>query len=92
MREERGERLAFSSDFAEGTKWTCVLLMALLGQISLAAVHLNEARAQIAAMVIFTASVILVIGLLAAHEAPFQPPLGISSDPIAKILDIVPNE
>lgn len=91
VREARGERLTFSSDFAEGTKWSCVLFMALLGQISLAAVHLKEMRAQVAAMVIFTASVILVIGLLAAHEAPFQPPLGVSPDPIAKILNLIPD-
>ena len=65
--------------------------MALMAQISLAAVHLDEARAQIAAMVIFTASVVLVIGLIAIHEGPFQPPLGIRPAPIAKLLDIVPD-
>jgi hypothetical protein len=66
-------------------------LMALMAQISLAAVHLDEARAQIAATVIFTASIILVIGLIAAHEGPFQPPLGITPAPIAKVLDLVPD-
>ncbi|MGH6852512.1 MAG: hypothetical protein ACREDJ_04795, partial [Methylocella sp.] len=91
IREARGERLALSSDFSENFKWTGVLLMAVMGQISLAAVHLDAARAQIAAMVIFTASIILVIGLLAAHEGPFHPPLGISPAPIAKVLDIVPD-
>jgi hypothetical protein len=91
VREARNDRLAFSSDFGEGPKWACVLLMALLGQISVATVHLNEARAQAAAMVIFTTSIILVIGLLASHEAPFQPPLGVSPDPIARILDLVPD-
>jgi hypothetical protein len=39
-----------------------------MAQISLAAVHLDEARAQFAAMVIFTTSIVLVIGLIAAHE------------------------
>jgi hypothetical protein len=29
--------------------------------------------------------------LIAAHEGPFQPPLGISPAPIAKLLDIVPD-
>jgi hypothetical protein len=42
-------------------------------------------------MVIFTTSIILVIGLLASHEASFQPPLGVSPDPIARILDLVPD-
>jgi hypothetical protein len=91
VREARGDRLALSSDFSESAKWTCVLLMAVMAQISVAAVHLNEARAQIAAMVIFTASNVLVIGLIASHEGPFQPPLGIPPAPIAKLLDIVPD-
>ncbi|MGH6844599.1 MAG: hypothetical protein ACRECU_07745 [Methylocella sp.] len=91
VRDARSDRLAFSSDFSENFKWTCVLLMAFMAQISLAAVHLDEARAQIAAMFIFTASIVLVIGLIAAHEGPFQPPLGISPAPIAKLLDIVPD-
>lgn len=91
VREARATRIALSSDFAEGTKWMCVLFMALMAQISVAAVHLNEARAQFAAIAIFTTSIILVIGLLAAHEAPFHPPLGISPDPIAKLLDTIPN-
>ncbi len=91
VREARGNRLAVSSDFSENFKWASVLLMALMAQISVAAVHLDSARAQVAAMVIFTASIVLVIGLIAAHEGPFQPPLGISPAPIAKVLDIVPD-
>jgi hypothetical protein len=91
IREARSDRLAFSSDFSENFKWSCVLLMAMMAQVSVAAVHLDEERAQIAAMVIFTASIVLVIGLIAAHEGPFHPPLGISPAPIAKVLDIVPD-
>ncbi len=91
VREARSDRLAFASDFSENFKWSCVLLMALMAQISVAAVHLDEARAQVAAMVIFTTSIVLVIGLIAAHEGPFQPPLGIRPAPIAKLLDIVPD-
>lgn len=91
VREARIERLTLSSDFTESDKWACVLLMALMAQISVASVHLNEARAQFAAMVIFTASTIVVIGLIAAHERPFLSPLGVTSDPIAALLDIVPS-
>jgi hypothetical protein len=91
VREARSDRLAFASDFSENFKWSCVLLMALMAQISLAAVHLDDARAQFAAMVIFTTSVVLVIGLIAIHEGPFRPPVGISPAPIAKLLDIVPD-
>jgi hypothetical protein len=89
IREARIERLTLSSDYTESHKWACVLLMALMAQISVSAVHLNEARAQFAAIVIFTASIILVIGLIRANEGPFQS-RGVSSDPIAALLDIVP--
>jgi Protein of unknown function (DUF4239) len=91
IREARIERLTLSSDYTESDKWICVLLMALMAQISVASVHLNEARAQFAAMVIFTASTIVVIGLIAAHERPFLSPLGVSSDSIAALLYIVPS-
>jgi hypothetical protein len=66
-------------------------LMAVMAQISVAVVQLDEVRAQIAAMVIFTASIVLVVGMIATHEGPFRPPLGIRPAPIAKLLDIVPD-
>jgi hypothetical protein len=91
VREARSDRLAFSSDFSENFKWSCVLLMAVMAQISVAVVQLDEVRAQIAAMAIFTASIVLVVGMIATHEGPFRPPLGIRPAPIAKLLDIVPD-
>jgi len=89
IREARIERLALSSDYTESDKWACVLLIALMAQISVSAVHLNEARAQFAAIVVLTASIILVIGLIRENEGPFQS-RGVSSDPIAALLDIIP--
>ncbi|MGQ0444998.1 MAG: bestrophin-like domain [Beijerinckiaceae bacterium] len=91
IREARGNRLALSSDLSEEFEWACVLLMAVMAQISIAAVHLDAVRAQIAAMAIFIVSVIIVIGLIAVHEIPFRPPLGISPAPLAKLLDLVPD-
>jgi hypothetical protein len=91
VREARGERLTLSADYSENQKWACVLLFALMGQVSLAAVHLDRARPQIAAMVIFTVGIVTVIGLVAAHELPFSPPLVVSPEPLAELLKIVPD-
>src|ERR1700731_4802374 len=88
IREARIDRLALSLDTSESDKWACVLLMTLMAQIGVASVHLNGARAQFAATMIFTTSTVLVIGPIAACEGPFQPPLSVSSDPIANLLDI----
>src|ERR1019366_565447 len=91
VREARGERLTLSADYSENQKWACGLLFALMGQVSLAAVHLDRARPQIAAMVIFTVGIVTVIGLVAAHELPFSPPLVVSPEPLAELLKIVPD-
>jgi hypothetical protein len=66
--------------------------MGLMAQISIAAVHLSQPRAQLAAMVIFTTSIVIAPGLIAAYEGPFQPPLGISPAPIARLLAIVSDQ
>lgn len=86
IRAARNTRLALSRDASEDVKWISVLVLAVMTQVSVALVHLERARPQIAAQAVLTVSVIVVIGLLAAHEQPFAPPLGISSDPIADVL------
>jgi Protein of unknown function (DUF4239) len=91
IREARGERLRLSGDYSEGFKWAGVLLLGLIAQVSIAAVHLERARPQIAAMVIFTSGVVVLLGLIAAHELPFGPPLSISPEPLAKLLKIIKN-
>lgn len=89
VQSARAARLVLSAPFSETTKWACVLLLALAGQISIALLHLDKRRPHIASMVILTSSIVLIIGLVAANEGPFQPPVYVSSDPIAKIRDVV---
>jgi nitrate reductase gamma subunit len=92
IRDARYERLLVSADFSESFKWMSVLVIALTGQISCAVVHLERARPQIAAMVIFTTGVVIVLGLIASHEFPFSSALAVSPEPIAYVLKIVPND
>jgi hypothetical protein len=89
IREARAERLALSSDYSENFKWAGVLLLALIAQVSIAAVHLEKPRPQIAALFIFTSGVVVLLGLIAAHELPFGPPLSISPEPLVKLLRII---
>lgn len=87
----RADRLVLSAPYSESIKWACVLVLALTGQISIAMLHLDRPRPHLAAMVIFTSSLVLIIALIAANEGPFQPPLYISSDPIARVLEVMPK-
>jgi Protein of unknown function (DUF4239) len=91
VRTARNTRLALSQDHSEDVKWLSVLILAVMTQVSVALVHLERARPQVAAIAVLTISLIVVIGLLASHELPFAPPLGVSSAPIADVLGAIPS-
>jgi Protein of unknown function (DUF4239) len=91
IREARSDRIKLSTDNSENLKWISVLFLTVIGQISIAAVHLDRIRPQIAALTIFTSAVVVLLCLIASHELPFTPPLSISSEPIARLLTIVPE-
>jgi hypothetical protein len=91
IRSARNSRIALAGDASEGSKWASVLVLAVMSQVSVAVAHLEKIHAQIAAIAILTVSLIVVIGILAAYELPFAPPLGVSPSPIAHVLDVVPR-
>ncbi len=91
IRSARNARLALSRDESEDVKWFSVLAIAVMTQISVALVHFERVRPQIAAQAVLTGSIIVVIGLLAAHELPFASPIAVSPDPIAHVLGVVPG-
>jgi hypothetical protein len=75
IRAAREDRVVLSNDRTMVTKWMAVLLLALITQIAIAAVHLERPRPQLAALLIFTIAAVSILGLLAVHEAPFEPPI-----------------
>lgn len=89
VRAARNERLHLAGDSSENLKWKLVLVMAVMCQVTVAVVHLELIRPQIAALTIWTVSLIAVIGLLAAYELPFTPPFSIAPTPIANVLRLV---
>ena len=91
VQSARATRLVLSAPFSEATMWACVLILALAGQISFALLHLDRRRPHFAAMAILTSSLVVIMGLIAANEGPFQPPLYVSSAPIARINALVPK-
>ena len=90
IRAAHEERIVLSSDRTVGSKWAAVLLLALITQIAIAAVHLESSRPQAAALAIFTLAAVLILGLLAVHESPFDPPVFIPPGPIVEVLRQVP--
>ena len=90
IRAAHEDRVVLGNDRTMVTKWAAVLLLALLTQIAIAAVHLETPRPQAAALVIFTFAAVSILGLLAVHEAPFEPPIFVPPGPIIDVLQEVP--
>ena len=90
VRAAHEDRVVLSNDRTVVTKWIAVLLLALITQLSIAVVHLEKPRPQAAALVIFTLAAVSILGLLAVHEAPFEPPVFVPPGPIADVLKQVP--
>jgi len=84
------DRIELSGDHTVPTKWMAVLLLAVITQMAIAIVHLDRPRPQAAALFIFTLAAVSVLGLLAVHEAPFEPPIFVPPGPIIDVLRHVP--
>jgi hypothetical protein len=67
----RSERLALASDTTSAIKWEIVLILGIMTQISIGVVHLQRRNAQVAALVVFSVSAVIALGLIGLQEYPF---------------------
>jgi hypothetical protein len=92
LRSARDDRLSMSGDRTDRTKWAAVLILALITQTAIGIVHLERPKAQLAALSIFSAAVVITLGLIAIRERPFDGPLRFSSDPVQEASRIMAGE
>lgn len=90
VRSARAERLALSITFTDEVKWLAVLILAIMTQVALAVVHLDNWRPQATALTIFSVAAVSTIALVAVFEGPFEPPFFVGPEPIRKVLTDVP--
>ena len=86
VRDARADRLSLASDRTNDVKWATVLILGVLTQISLAFVHLERPRAQVAAIGLFSVTAIVALGLIGLQEQPFDGALRVSSAPLQEVL------
>jgi len=91
IRAAHEDRLVLSADRTVPTKWAAVLILAVITQVAIALVHLDKPRPQAAALFVFTLAAVSVLGLLAVHESPFEPPVFVPPGPILDVLRQVPK-
>jgi hypothetical protein len=82
----RSDRIALNSRQTDEIKWWAVLLLGLITQLSIGMVHLDRARAHIAAVAVFALAAIVALGTIAVQEAPFDGPLRIPPEPLQRVL------
>jgi hypothetical protein len=85
----RSDRIALNSRQTDEIKWWAVLLLGLITQLSIGMVHLDRARAHIAAVAVFALAAIVALGTIAVQEAPFDGPLRIPPEPLERVLKAV---
>lgn len=86
VRSARADRLALSITFTDEVKWLAVLILAIMTQVAVAVVHLDNWRSQATALTIFSVAAVSTLTLVAVFEGPFEPPFFVGPEPIRKVL------
>jgi hypothetical protein len=65
-----------------GFQWITVLTLSLLCIVSIALTHAEKPQAAVAAWTLFIPAMVVVLGVLACRENPFNPPISVSAAPL----------
>lgn len=82
VRAARGARIALSQTHVNPLKWLGMAFLGFLTMISIAMVHVDQARAEILAMAIFAAAAAPTAAIVLVQGNPFQPPTVVHAGPI----------
>ncbi len=80
IRQARATRYHIASSQSDPYKWATVILLGIMTQIALIACHINDAKAQSAALTIFTIAFVLTLLALGIHERPLADPVLVSME------------
>lgn len=84
----RSERLALASDSTSELKWSIVLILGIMTQVAIGAVHLQKRNPQIAALAVFSVAAVIALGLIALQEHPFAGAVRVGPEPLIELLKL----
>ncbi|CAA7624844.1 conserved membrane hypothetical protein [Candidatus Terasakiella magnetica] len=82
VRSARGQRIALSQAHVNPLKWLGMACLGFLTMVSIAMVHVDQARAEILAVLIFAAAAAPTAAIVLVQGNPFQPPTVVSAEPL----------
>ncbi len=87
VRSMRDLRITLSQTHVNPLKWLGMVFLGFLTMISIAMVHVDTARAQFLAVLLFATAAAPTAAIILIHGNPFQEPLAIAPTPIATIVE-----
>src|SRR5262249_20820192 len=87
--EARRQRIVISEATINWVKWSVVILLAMLIEVTIAMVHCDNRRTVAVSMAIFTTGLIACLVLIASHNRPFTGQISVRPD---LLLQVMPEE
>ncbi len=91
VRDTRDLRIALSQTHVNPLKWLGMAFLGFLTLISIAMVHIDQRRAQLLAVLLFSTAAAPTAAIILIHGNPFQNPFAVSPAPIADIVETEPK-
>jgi uncharacterized membrane protein len=90
VRGTRNQRVALSQTHVNPLKWLGMAFLGLLTMVSIVMVHVDQPRAQFLSALLFATAAAPSAAIVLVHGNPFQPPMAVSSQPIAAVIETAP--
>jgi hypothetical protein len=87
VRTTRDLRIALSQTHVNPLKWLGMAFLGFLTMITIAMIHVDQARAEFLAVMLFAAAAAPTAAIVLVQGNPFQPPTAITPAPIAALLE-----
>lgn len=85
VRTQRDLRIALSQTHVNPLKWLGMAFLGFLTMASIAMVHVDQPRAELAAIILFATAAAPTAAIILIHGNPFQEPMAVSAAPIAAV-------
>jgi cytosine/adenosine deaminase-related metal-dependent hydrolase len=85
VRDSRDQRIALSQTHVNPLKWLGMAFLGLVTMLSVAAVHVEQPRAALVAILLFAAAAAPTAAIVLVQGNPFQQPTTVSPAPIIAV-------
>lgn len=86
LRDTRDLRISLSQTHVNPLKWLGMAFLGLLTMVSIAMVHVDNARAQFLSVLLYATAAAPTAAIILVHGNPYQQPMAIAAEPLSAVL------